>query len=74
MVTIEIPDARGTGRAYRLKVERVRAVLEAEDTGAAYEVAIEPDGTGSCTCPSYLHRHAQDGTDCKHLAALRSKG
>ena len=38
-------------------------------SGTAYKVKLDPHGTGSCTCPDFQVRIAQDGRICKHIAA-----
>src|SRR5260370_7223962 len=37
--------------------------------GAAYKVRLDPHGNGSCTCPDFQVRMAQEGRICKHIAA-----
>ena len=42
-----------------------------------YTVKVEPDGSVSCTCPDFQHRHErygphiEDGSVCKHIAEFR---
>src|SRR5437016_4976755 len=38
-------------------------------SGTAYKVKLDPHGSGSCTCPDFQVRTAQDGRICKHIAA-----
>ena len=38
-------------------------------SGTAYKVKLDPHGTGSCTCPDFQVRIAQEGRICKHIAA-----
>jgi len=38
-------------------------------SGTAYKVKLDPHGSGSCTCPDFQVRIAQDGRICKHIAA-----
>ena len=38
-------------------------------SGTAYKVRLDPHGSGSCTCPDFQVRIAQDGRICKHIAA-----
>jgi hypothetical protein len=38
-------------------------------SGTAYKVRLDPHGNGSCTCPDFQVRIAQDGRICKHIAA-----
>ncbi|HLG95909.1 MAG TPA: SWIM zinc finger family protein [Bryobacteraceae bacterium] len=38
-------------------------------SGTAYKVKLDPHGSGSCTCPDFLVRIAQEGRICKHIAA-----
>ena len=38
-------------------------------SGTAYKVKLDLHGTGSCTCPDFQVRIAQDGRICKHIAA-----
>jgi SWIM zinc finger len=38
-------------------------------SGTAYKVKLDPHGNGSCTCPDFLVRIAQEGRICKHIAA-----
>ena len=38
-------------------------------SGTAYQVKLDPHGNGSCTCPDFQVRIAQDGRICKHIAA-----
>ena len=37
-------------------------------SGTAYKVKLDPHGTGSCTCPDFQVRIAQEGRICKHIA------
>lgn len=64
---LHIEDARGRPVAYPVAEIIVRFSSPA---GASYEVRFEADGVGTCTCPSFVHRHAPAGTACKHIAAL----
>ena len=38
-------------------------------SGVAYKVRLEMHGSGSCTCPDFQVRIAQEGRICKHIAA-----
>src|SRR5207253_5697954 len=38
-------------------------------SGTANKVKLDPHGTGSCTCPDFQVRIAQEGRICKHIAA-----
>jgi hypothetical protein len=38
-------------------------------SGVAYKVRLDMHGSGSCTCPDFQVRIAQDGRICKHIAA-----
>jgi hypothetical protein len=38
-------------------------------SGTGYKVKLDPHGNGSCTCPDFQVRIAQDGRICKHIAA-----
>src|SRR5438552_17421465 len=38
-------------------------------SGTAYKVRLDPHGNGSCTCPDFQVRIAQQGRICKHIAA-----
>jgi len=38
-------------------------------SGTAYKVRLDPHSTGSCTCPDFQVRTAQEGRICKHIAA-----
>lgn len=38
-------------------------------SGTAYKVKLDPHGNGSCTCPDFQVRIAQEGRICKHIAA-----
>src|SRR5437762_9514338 len=38
-------------------------------SGTAYKVKLDPHGNGSCTCPDFQVRMAQEGRICKHIAA-----
>ncbi len=38
-------------------------------SGVAYKVRLDLHGTGSCTCPDFQVRIAQEGRICKHIAA-----
>ena len=38
-------------------------------SGVAYKVKLDLHGTGSCTCPDFQVRIAQEGRICKHIAA-----
>ena len=38
-------------------------------SGVAYQVRLDAHGTGSCTCPDFQVRIAQEGRICKHIAA-----
>src|SRR5207302_10348802 len=37
--------------------------------GDAYKVRLDMHGSGSCTCPDFQVRIAQEGRICKHIAA-----
>ena len=38
-------------------------------SGVPYKVRLDMHGTGSCTCPDFQVRIAQEGRICKHIAA-----
>ena len=38
-------------------------------SGTAYKVRLDPHGNGSCTCPDFQVRIAQEERICKHIAA-----
>ncbi len=38
-------------------------------SGTAYNVRLDPHGNGSCNCPDFHVRIAQEGRICKHIAA-----
>jgi hypothetical protein len=38
-------------------------------SGVSYKVRLDLHGTGSCTCPDFQVRIAQEGRICKHIAA-----
>ena len=38
-------------------------------SGTGYKVKLDPHGSGSCTCPDFQVRIAQEGRICKHIAA-----
>jgi hypothetical protein len=38
-------------------------------SGTGYKVKLDPHGNGSCTCPDFQVRIAQEGRICKHIAA-----
>jgi hypothetical protein len=38
-------------------------------SGTAYNVRLDPHGNGSCNCPDFQVRIAQEGRICKHIAA-----
>jgi uncharacterized Zn finger protein len=38
-------------------------------SGTGYKVRLDPHGSGSCTCPDFQVRIAQEGRVCKHIAA-----
>src|SRR5437764_5176402 len=38
-------------------------------SGTAYKVKLDPHSNGSCTCPDFQVRIAQEGRICKHIAA-----
>jgi hypothetical protein len=38
-------------------------------SGVAYKVRLDMHGSGSCTCPDFQVRIAQEGRICKHIAA-----
>ena len=38
-------------------------------SGTGYKVRLDPHGNGSCTCPDFQVRIAQEGRICKHIAA-----
>src|SRR5215470_11367772 len=38
-------------------------------SGTAYKVRLDVHGNGSCTCPDFQVRIAQEGRICKHIAA-----
>jgi hypothetical protein len=38
-------------------------------SGTGYKVRLDPHGSGSCTCPDFQVRIAQEGRICKHIAA-----
>ena len=38
-------------------------------SGTGYKVKLDPHGSGTCTCPDFQVRIAQEGRICKHIAA-----
>jgi hypothetical protein len=38
-------------------------------SGVGFQVKLDPDGNGTCTCPDFEVRMAQEGGICKHIAA-----
>jgi len=38
-------------------------------SGTGYKVRLDPHGSGTCTCPDFQVRIAQEGRICKHIAA-----
>src|SRR5438132_11439069 len=38
-------------------------------SGTGYKVKLDPHGNGTCTCPDFQVRIAQEGRICKHIAA-----
>jgi hypothetical protein len=38
-------------------------------SGTGYKVRLDPHGNGTCTCPDFQVRIAQEGRICKHIAA-----
>src|SRR5438876_11297597 len=58
-----------------MKTSRLRVAcdipefLVTNQGGTAYTVKLQPHGTGSCTCPDFQVRTAQEGRICKHIAA-----
>ena len=38
----------------------------------AYTVRVNEAGDGSCTCPDFKYRHAEDGMPCKHMQSVLS--
>jgi SWIM zinc finger len=64
------------GRAVEeMKTKRLRVegdfpeLVVTNKSGTGYKVKLDPHGTGSCTCPDFQVRIAQEGRICKHIAA-----
>jgi len=64
------------GRAMEeMKTNRLRVAgdfpefIVTNKSGTAYKVRLDPHGNGSCTCPDFQVRTAQEGRICKHIAA-----
>jgi hypothetical protein len=64
------------GRAVEeMKTKRLRVegdfpeFVVTNKSGTGYKVKLDPHGNGSCTCPDFHVRIAQEGRICKHIAA-----
>jgi uncharacterized Zn finger protein len=64
------------GRAVEeMKTKRLRVegdfpeFIVTNKSGTGYKVRLDPHGNGSCTCPDFQVRIAQEGRICKHIAA-----
>jgi len=64
------------GRAVEeMKTKRLRVegdfpeFVVTNKSGTGYKVKLDPHGNGSCTCPDFQVRIAQEGRICKHIAA-----
>jgi hypothetical protein len=64
------------GRAVEeMKTKRLRVegdfpeFVVTNKSGTGYKVRLDPHGSGSCTCPDFQVRIAQEGRICKHIAA-----
>jgi hypothetical protein len=64
------------GRAVEeMKTKRLRVegdfpeFVVTNKSGTGYKVRLDPHGNGSCTCPDFQVRIAQEGRICKHIAA-----
>jgi SWIM zinc finger len=55
-------------RATIVPIPARRGCYSVSTGGGTYE--CNASGRGTCSCPSYLYRHAEAGTPCKHLIAL----
>jgi hypothetical protein len=53
----------------RLHVGDFPEFIVTNKSGVAYKVRLDLHGTGSCTCPDFQVRIAQEGRICKHIAA-----
>jgi SWIM zinc finger len=54
----------------RLRVEGdLPEFVVTNKSGTGYKVRLDPHGNGSCTCPDFQVRIAQEGRICKHIAA-----
>jgi uncharacterized Zn finger protein len=57
-------------KAKRLRVEGdFPEFVVTNKSGTGYKVRLDPHGSGSCTCPDFQVRIAQEGRICKHIAA-----
>src|SRR5438445_1973153 len=58
-----------------MKTSRLRVsgyfpeLIVTNKSGTGYNVNLDPNGNGSCTCPDFQVRIAQEGRICKHIAA-----
>jgi hypothetical protein len=64
------------GRAVEeMKTKRLRVegdfpeFVVTNKSGTGYKVKLDPHGNGSCTCPDFQVRIAQEGRICRHIAA-----
>ena len=66
---------RGARAVEEMKTNRLRVAgdfpefIVTNKSGTAYKVKLDPHSTGSCTCPDFQVRIAQEGRICKHIAA-----
>ena len=67
----ELDHKKGKQR-YRLPEGTVRMeyTVFSSDRTKSYNVCVSAIGEGSCTCPDWKYRHAEDGTPCKHMRAV----
>lgn len=62
-----LPVERGSG------VSRLVQLRKLDGSGEVYHASLHRHGA-ECTCASWIYDHADDGTPCKHLAALQGIG
>lgn len=46
--------------------------VQSSKTTEQYYVSEWPNGRMTCSCPDFTHRHAGDGSDCKHIRKVRA--
>jgi len=79
LATLEIPDADGEVRSYRVSpapegLDEWACLVERLDGEgeSPYRVARTPEGSWRCACPSFRYRKGPHGPrGCKHVASAR---